>query len=85
MTRRGLAADSWREDLLQSVLRLAMASGQRSAGIEVYTSVRKRLAEDLGIDPSKETMQLYEQLIAMDESERYSNDQVGEGLDGDAP
>jgi DNA-binding SARP family transcriptional activator len=67
LLRRALQHDPWREDLYQAALRLQMAAGQRSAAIETYLACRTRLAEDLGIDPSGETMRLYEQVLGMEE------------------
>jgi DNA-binding SARP family transcriptional activator len=57
----------WREDIYQAILRLQIASGQRAAAIETYFMCRSRLVEDLGIDPSRETTALYEQVLGMDE------------------
>jgi DNA-binding SARP family transcriptional activator len=67
LLRRALQHDPWREDLYQAALRLQMAAGQRSAAIETYLACRTRLVEDLGIDPSCETMRLYEQVLGMEE------------------
>ena len=66
--RAALAHDPWREDLYQAALRLQIAAGQRSAAIETYMTCMRKLAEDLGIDPSAETRRLYEQVLAMEES-----------------
>lgn len=67
MIRRGLRADPSREDLYQAALSVHIAAGQRSAAIETYTSCRKRLADELGLDPSSETLRLYEQVLAMED------------------
>ena len=74
--RRGLKADAWREDLYQAALVEQIACGQRSAAIETYMACRKRLAEDLGLDPSADTVALYEQVLAMeDPGSGYGDDQ----------
>ncbi|TLM80203.1 MAG: hypothetical protein FDZ70_01655 [Actinobacteria bacterium] len=65
--RAGLAQDPWREDLYQSALRHQIATGQRSAAIETYFACRSKLVEDLGLDPSRETVKLYEQVLAMED------------------
>jgi len=65
--RRAMVADPWREDLYQAQLRMQIAAGQRSAAIETYMHCRARLTEDLGIDPSRETTALYEQVLGMEE------------------
>ncbi len=67
MIRRGLRADPGREDLYQAAISLQIASGQRSAAIETYAACRKRLAEELGLDPSSDTVKLYEQVLAMED------------------
>jgi len=66
---RGVAADAWREDLYQKLMRHLAAAGQRSTAIEVYMKCRKRLNEDLGMDPSSETMRLYQQILSMEQPE----------------
>ena len=67
MVRRGISADPWREDLYQAALKSHIASGQRSAAIDTYLSCRSHLADQLGLDPSTETMRLYDQVLAMEE------------------
>jgi DNA-binding SARP family transcriptional activator len=67
MIRRAIAADPWREDLYQAALRSHIASGQRSAAIDAYLRCRTNLAEQLGLDPSTETVHLYEQVLVMEE------------------
>jgi DNA-binding SARP family transcriptional activator len=67
LLRRAMSHDPWREDLYQASLRLQMAAGQRSAAIETYLSCRNHLVDDLGIDPSRETTALYEQILGMEE------------------
>jgi DNA-binding SARP family transcriptional activator len=67
MVRRGIVTDPWREDLYQAALRSHISSGQRSAAIDTYLSCRAHLADQLGLDPSTETMHLYEQVLAMEE------------------
>ena len=66
--RRSMDNDVLREDFYQAALRLQIAAGQRSAAIETYMSCRNRLVEDLGIDPSRETTALYEQVLGMEDA-----------------
>lgn len=66
---RAVAADAWREDLYQNLMKHLIAAGQRSTAIEVYMKCRKRLNEDLGMDPSSETMRLYQQILSMEQLE----------------
>jgi len=65
--RRGLDADPLSEDLYQAMIRFHIGSGQRSAAIDAYFTCRQRLCDDLGLDPSAETMRLYEQILVMDD------------------
>ncbi len=67
MIRRAIGADGWREDLYQAMLRSQISMGQRGAAVDTYLACRTRLAEDLGLDPSRETVTLYEQVLAMEE------------------
>lgn len=67
LVRRAIEHDPWREDLYQSVMRLQVAAGQRSAAIETYLACRTRLVDDLGLDPSSETSRLYEQVLCMED------------------
>ncbi|MBS3957669.1 MAG: hypothetical protein KGZ40_09135 [Clostridiales bacterium] len=67
LLRKAIGADPWREDLYQAILRLQIAAGQRSAAVETYFSCRSRLVEDLGLDPSAETVRLYEQVLSMED------------------
>jgi DNA-binding SARP family transcriptional activator len=65
LLRRAIEQQPWREDLCQNALRLLIATGQRAAAIELYLDLRARLAEEMGIDPSRETIALYERAIEM--------------------
>lgn len=64
--RAGLDSDPLSEDLYQAVMRYYIESGQRGAAIDVYVACRERLCDDLGLDPSSETMRLYERILGMD-------------------
>jgi DNA-binding SARP family transcriptional activator len=61
----------WREDIYQEILRLQIDTGQRAAAIETYLACRSRLVDDLGIDPSRETVALYEQVLGMEEAAEW--------------
>ena len=64
--RKASSTDQWREDVYQAIMRCSMHSGRRSGAIETFMACRSKLTEDLGIDPSAETMRLYEAILAMD-------------------
>jgi DNA-binding SARP family transcriptional activator len=67
MLRDASTHNPWREDLYQEMLKLQIATGQRAAAIETYLTCRARLVDDLGIDPSRETVALYEQVLGMED------------------
>jgi DNA-binding SARP family transcriptional activator len=59
--------DPLREDLYQVRIKLEVASNQRGAAMGTYMSCRNTLVEELGIDPSRETVELYQQILAMED------------------
>lgn len=71
--RRALAIDPFREDLYQSLLRCQIAAGQRSAAIETFVACKTQIAEELGLDPSPETVALYQQILCMEKRPRYDD------------
>jgi DNA-binding SARP family transcriptional activator/ATP/maltotriose-dependent transcriptional regulator MalT len=71
--RQGLHAEPHREDLYQAALRCYILAGQRSSAIETFILCKTRMSEDLGLDPSAETIALYEQVLAMEERPRYES------------
>lgn len=85
MARRGLEEDPLREDLGQAALQLQIASGQRSAAIETFMNIKRRLCDELGIDPSAETVRLYERVLAMEEMGEYLTDEESAGEPESAP
>lgn len=63
-TRRLLALEPWQEEAHQQLMHLLAHSGQRSAALAQYEVCRRVLAEELGVEPSAETQQLFERLKA---------------------
>lgn len=61
--RAALQRDRSREDAYICLMQAQLASGQRTAALETYFSCRRYLADELGIDPSLETMRLYHSII----------------------
>ncbi|HSB02257.1 MAG TPA: tetratricopeptide repeat protein [Anaerolineales bacterium] len=59
---RQLELDPWREEAHYQVMRLLALEGQRSAALAQYENCRKVLAEELGVEPSSQTRELYEQI-----------------------
>jgi len=58
--RRQLELDSWREEAHQQLMRLYASTGQRSAALAQYVTCRRVLTQELGVEPSAETVALYE-------------------------
>ncbi|WP_080797014.1 BTAD domain-containing putative transcriptional regulator [Arabiibacter massiliensis] len=61
--RAALQRDRMREDAYTTLMRAQIAAGQRTAALDTYFSCRRFLADELGIDPSLETMELYRSII----------------------
>lgn len=66
--RKGLDADNHREDTYYALMGAQIAAGQRCSAIRTYFECRKFLDDELGLDPSFETKELYERLISIDPS-----------------
>lgn len=64
VARRLLAIEPWREDGHRYLMRLLALSGQRNTALVQFESCRKVLAEELDVEPSPETVALYEQIKA---------------------
>ena len=60
--RRQLDLEPWHEDAYRLLMRLLAQRGQRAAALTEYERCRSVLAEELGIEPSQETITLYEQI-----------------------
>lgn len=61
--RAALQRDRSREDAYVALMRAQISSLQRTAAMDTYFECRRYLAEELGIDPSPETLQLYRGII----------------------
>lgn len=59
---RQLELDPWREEAHRQVMRALALSGQRSGALAQYETCRRVLAKELGIEPSTETRELYEEI-----------------------
>ncbi len=55
-----------REDAYTLLMRAQIALGQRTAALETYFRCKRYLSEELGIDPSSETVSLYTSVIESD-------------------
>ncbi len=61
-TRDWIAQEPWDERACRLTMQILEKLGQRKKALEEFERCRKRLAEDLGIEPQPETVQLYEQM-----------------------
>src|SRR5712692_10241043 len=61
---RWLALDPLSEEAYRRLMRVQLARGDPSAALQVYATCRARLAEDLRVQPSAETLALAEQIRA---------------------
>ena len=59
---RQLELDPWREQAHRQLMRVLALEGQRGAAIAQYETCRRVLAEELGVEPSSETRELYERI-----------------------
>lgn len=54
-----LDLDPWREDAHRQVMRLLALSGRRTAALAHYDACRRKLLDELGVEPEAETTELY--------------------------
>jgi DNA-binding SARP family transcriptional activator/predicted ATPase len=59
---RQLMLEPWREEAHQQLMAALTLSGQRSAALAQYEACRRTLSEELGVEPEKETLFLYERI-----------------------
>ena len=62
--QRQVALEPWREEAHRQLMRLLTRDGQRSAALAQYETCRRALAEELAVEPTDETTDLYEQIRA---------------------
>jgi DNA-binding SARP family transcriptional activator len=60
--RRLLALEPWREEMHRQLMKLLVRSGDRSAALRQFERCRQLLAEELDVEPSPDTIALYEQI-----------------------
>lgn len=59
---RLLALEPWREDSHRQLMTMLALSGQRDAALAQFGACRRTLREELGLEPSAETVKLYEKI-----------------------
>jgi hypothetical protein len=60
--RRQVELEPWNEEAHQHLMRLLTLGGQRSAALAQYEACRRLLADELGVEPGRETVALYESI-----------------------
>jgi predicted ATPase/DNA-binding SARP family transcriptional activator len=60
--RRQLKLEPWREEAHRQLMAALALSGQRSAALAQYEACRRTLSEELGVEPEKETLFLFERI-----------------------
>src|SRR5947208_6794107 len=69
---RWLALDPLSEEASRRLMRMDLALGDASAALQVYATLRARLAEELRVEPSAETVALADQIRASAAASRRS-------------
>ena len=64
--RRHNARHPLDESAQARLVRACHGAGQRACAFEVYRSTRRRLAEELGVDPAPELVSAYQMLLRGD-------------------
>lgn len=70
--RRIIELEPWSEEAHRQLMRSLALNGQRTAALAQYETCRQALAQELHVEPSAETIQLYEQI--RDEKLATTND-----------
>ena len=66
--RKAMEVSDKREDVYFALMRAQMAAGQRCSAVRTYFECQQFLRDELGLDPSSETTELYDKLITTDPS-----------------
>jgi len=61
-TSRLLALEPWHEEVHQQMMRLLALSGQRSAALNQFEVCRRLLADELGVEPNRDTVELHHKI-----------------------
>jgi predicted ATPase/DNA-binding SARP family transcriptional activator/Tfp pilus assembly protein PilF len=64
VAHRQVQIEPWREEAHRQLMRLLALDGQRSSALTQYGTCRHALAQELGVEPTAETTELYEQIKA---------------------
>lgn len=64
--RRMSAAHPWRERLTGTLMVALYRSGRRAEAVQVYRAARKRLVDELGMEPSPELTRVFHGVLNQD-------------------
>jgi DNA-binding SARP family transcriptional activator/predicted ATPase len=70
LARRQLTLDHWREEAIRQLLQALAAVGKHSEALAEYEKAHRLLAEELGVEPQPETIQLAEAIRQVKEESR---------------
>ncbi len=73
LARRQVEIDPYQEEAHRQVMRILARKGQRSDALAQYTICQTILADELGVEPDKETTVLYERIRAGEISKEVSD------------
>ena len=62
--RQQIALEPWSEEAHRTLIRVLTLDGQRSAALRQYCTCRDLLRDELGVEPTEETVALYEAIRA---------------------
>ncbi|MHB1319388.1 MAG: ATP-binding protein, partial [Anaerolineae bacterium] len=62
LAHRHVALEPWSEETYRTLMRLIAREGHRSAALAQFESCRRALADELGVEPTAETMALYDHI-----------------------
>lgn len=77
IARRQLKLEPWREKAFRQLMRAYALDGDRSGALATYEQSREVLRDELGVEPTTETVSLYEEIV----SGRYGALKSGEKIE----
>ena len=66
LATRGTALEPYDEALTRDLMRALCAAGRRAAALSTFLDLRRRLVEELGVEPGPQTRALYVQVLTDD-------------------
>ena len=84
VVRTATIQDPYNEDLAQLLMRALGSKGDHKGAEEVYDSLRARLQEEFGVQPSEETWQVYRAMAHAPKQRMLQMDEILTGLQEDS-